>query len=146
MEGSDTVIDRPNVESSELEGEGMGLRPPIAIIATTVAATPGLVVYGAGCAQAKSKTPSKSEVSAGKTLFEAHCKVCHAATGMGTVIAPSLKGLPRAKSVAGVVAQLTKPLQPRTGTKMTDFDHILSKKQKEELGAYVTVDITHTVK
>ena len=67
-------------------------------------------------------------------------------TGTGTVIAPSLKILPRAKTIKGVVEQLTSPLQRKSGTKMTNFNQILSAKEKEEVGAYVTVDITKTVK
>jgi mono/diheme cytochrome c family protein len=124
----------------------------IATVAAGIIIAPGLVVYGTTTAAqgasktAASKTPSKAEVAQGKPIFEAHCKACHGVTGEGTVLAPSLKILPRSKTITGVIEQLTNPLQRKSGTKMTNFDHILSAKEKEEVAAYVTVDITKTVK
>jgi mono/diheme cytochrome c family protein len=115
----------------------------VATMVAGVAIAPGLVVYGTTtAAQAKAKTPSKAEISKGKTIFEAKCKACHGMTGTGTAIAPSLIGLPRGKTTKGVVEQLTNPLQRKSGVKMTVFKTILSAKEKEEVAAYVVTDIT----
>lgn len=70
----------------------------------------------------------------GKTLFNATCKTCHGMKGEGTALDKSMpySKLPRAKTVKGVVEQLTKPIG---GT--PSFNSKYSTKEKEELGAYV---------
>jgi mono/diheme cytochrome c family protein len=137
-----------------IEGNEMKRTKLLVAIVTGIAAAPGLLFYeSTTAAQAKSSQlalkatkPTAAELSAGKKLYETTCAACHGNHGQGTVLAPGLKTLPRAKTINGVVEQLTKPLERTTGTKMPNFNAKYAKKEKEELGAYVTVDISKTVK
>jgi quinohemoprotein ethanol dehydrogenase len=80
-------------------------------------------------------------VVAGKTLFASNCSVCHGLAGTGGNGGPNLNNEPRAKSVSGVIEQLTNPLGA-----MPSFKEQLSAKEKEEVADYVTAEITHTSK
>jgi quinohemoprotein ethanol dehydrogenase len=80
-------------------------------------------------------------VAAGKSIFADSCSVCHGISGTGGNGGPNLNNEPRAKSVAGVIEQLTNPLGA-----MPSFKEQLSAKEKEEAAAYVTTEITHVAK
>jgi quinohemoprotein ethanol dehydrogenase len=82
-----------------------------------------------------------SAVVAGKSLFASNCSVCHGLSGTGGNGGPNLNNEPRAKSVSGVIEQLTAPLGA-----MPSFKEQLSAKEKEEVADYVTTEITHTSK
>ncbi len=87
-----------------------------------------------------SDLPSSTLVAGGKTLFALQCDICHGAKGEGTGFAAPLTApsSTRAQSVAGVMEELINPV----GGGMPNFSHALSPEDKEELGAYVCVDIT----
>ena len=83
-------------------------------------------------------------VSAGMPLFNAHCETCHGANGGGTNeggLAPPYSELPRAQSVGGVMEQLIEPIN-EFAVKMPNFDARFTFAEKEDLGAYVCVDLT----
>jgi mono/diheme cytochrome c family protein len=82
-----------------------------------------------------------ADVTAGKSIFEDNCSVCHGALGTGGNGGPNLNTLPRAKSVKGVIEQLTYPIGA-----MPSFKEQLSAKEKEEVADYVTKEITHATK
>ena len=82
--------------------------------------------------------PTAAAVEAGKKLFAEQCAGCHGAAGTGGDGGPNLNLMPRAHSVTGVIEQLIKPEGP-----MPSFDKGLSFQQKEELGNFVAVEITH---
>ena len=82
--------------------------------------------------------PTTAGVEAGRKLFAEQCAGCHGTTGMGGDGGPNLNVMPRAHSVTGVIEQLIKPEGP-----MPSFDRGLSFQEKEQLGDFVTVEITH---
>jgi alcohol dehydrogenase (cytochrome c) len=92
-------------------------------------------------AKSGAATSQTAEVTAGKAIFGADCSVCHGALGTGGNGGPNLNSQPRAKSVAGVIAQLTAPLGA-----MPSFKEQLSAKEKEEVAQFVTQVITHSSK
>ena len=59
-----------------------------------------------------------------------------------TGIAPPYSELPRAASQKGVVEQLTNPINEKT-IKMPNYNSMYSMEEKEALGAYVAVELTH---
>jgi alcohol dehydrogenase (cytochrome c) len=89
----------------------------------------------------ESASVSPANVTAGKSIFASNCSVCHGIAGTGGNGGPNLNNLPRAKSVSGVVEQLTTPLGA-----MPSFKEQLSAKEKEEVADFVTDTITHTTK
>jgi alcohol dehydrogenase (cytochrome c) len=82
-----------------------------------------------------------ADVTAGKSIFEDNCSVCHGALGTGGNGGPNLNAEPRAKSVKGVIEQLTYPIGA-----MPSFKEQLSAKEKEEVADYVTTEVTHVNK
>jgi alcohol dehydrogenase (cytochrome c) len=86
-------------------------------------------------------TINAADVAAGKSVFEDNCSVCHGIAGTGGNGGPNLNTLPRAKSVKGVIEQLTYPIGA-----MPSFKEQLSAKEKEEVADYVTTEITHVSK
>jgi PQQ-dependent dehydrogenase (methanol/ethanol family) len=83
-------------------------------------------------------TTGTAAVAAGKSIFADSCSVCHGIAGTGGNGGPNLNNEPRAKSVSGVIEQLTNPLGA-----MPSFKEQLSAKEQEEVAAYVTTEITH---
>lgn len=92
-------------------------------------------------AKTESKTTNAAAVAAGKSIFADNCSVCHGISGTGGNGGPNLNNEPRAKSVSGVIEQLTNP----EGA-MPSFKEQLSAKEKEEVADYVTTEITHVNK
>jgi quinohemoprotein ethanol dehydrogenase len=86
-------------------------------------------------------TGSAAAVAAGKTIFADSCSVCHGIAGTGGNGGPNLNNEPRAKSITGVIEQLTAPLGA-----MPSFKEQLSATEKEDVAAYVTKEITHSSK
>jgi len=89
----------------------------------------------------ESASVSPANVTAGKSIFASNCSVCHGIAGTGGNGGPNLNNEPRAKSVNGVIEQLTDPLGA-----MPSFKEQLSAKEKEEVADFVTDMITHTTK
>ena len=85
-----------------------------------------------GGEEAASESPSM----AGKAAFEENCTTCHGMSGEGTNQGPALAGLPRAKTVQGVVEQLTSPIGA-----MPSFKDQFSKTEMEAIGEYVTKEL-----
>ncbi len=94
--------------------------------------------------QEKERTPTSMPnaalIAGGKGLFAENCASCHGANGEGTAHGPELNAVPRAHSMQGVILQLIEP-----EGEMPNFDTTYSYQQKEELAAFVTVDITRSV-
>jgi alcohol dehydrogenase (cytochrome c) len=86
-------------------------------------------------------TINAADVTAGKSIFEDNCSVCHGALGTGGNGGPNLNAEPRAKSTKGVIEQLTYPIGA-----MPSFKEQLSAKEKEEVADYVTTEVTHVTK
>jgi quinohemoprotein ethanol dehydrogenase len=89
----------------------------------------------------KEASTGAAAVTAGKSIFASNCSVCHGLAGTGGNGGPDLNNEPRAKSVSGVIEQLTNPLGA-----MPSFKEQLSAKEKEEVAAYVTTEVTHVSK
>lgn len=111
-------------------------------IAAPVVAYAGTAVGAAAPAMAKkAKGPTKAEVSKGKALYSSKCASCHGPKGEGTAADKNkaYSKLPRAKTIKGVEQQLKSPIggMPKVS---------VSAKEAQELAAYVTVDLTKTVK
>ena len=81
----------------------------------------------------------------GKALFTETCTSCHGMKGEGvTGLAPAYgPELPRSESQKGVVEQLTNPLNEKGCKCMTNYNSKYSASEKEALGAYVAVELTH---
>ena len=84
--------------------------------------------------------PAAALVAGGKALFAEQCASCHGPNGEGTAHGPELNSTPRAHSMQGVILQLIEP-----EGEMPNFDKTFTYQQKEELAAFVTVDLTHSV-
>ena len=86
-----------------------------------------------------------AEVTAGKPLFETECSSCHGTKGEGkTGLAPAYgPELPRSESQKGVVEQLTNPLNEKGCKCMPNYNSKYSTTEKEAIGAYVAVELTH---
>ena len=67
-------------------------------------------------------------------LFSTRCESCHGPLGNSKV---DFRELPLAGSVGGVMEQLIEPLGG-----MPNFDAVFTIQEKEDLGAYVCVDLT----
>ena len=91
-------------------------------------------------ARQASNMPTSTLVGAGQKIFAATCAACHGLKDEGTPAGPALNqpSLTRAQSVEGVMEQLINPV----GGGMPNFRSELSLGEKEELGAYVCVDLT----
>lgn len=96
----------------------------------------------------KRQEAEEAEVIAGKALFEATCAVCHGMEGEGVAgVAPAYgPELPRSESIKGVVEQLENPINEKGCKCMGDFSTKYTTAEKEELGAYIAVDLTKKVK
>jgi alcohol dehydrogenase (cytochrome c) len=76
--------------------------------------------------------------AAGKAVFADNCATCHGALGTGGNGGPDIRGFPQAKTVAGVVKQVT-----NGGGGMPPFKGTLTPKQIADVAAYVTKNITN---
>ena len=83
-------------------------------------------------------TPVAGDAAAGKAVFADNCATCHGSAGTGGNGGPDLTTIPAAKTVAGVVKQVT-----NGGGGMPAFKGTLTDKQIADVAAYVTKNITN---
>jgi alcohol dehydrogenase (cytochrome c) len=73
---------------------------------------------------------------AGAEVFAENCSVCHGATGHGGNGGPDLRTMPKAKTEAGTIEQVT-----NGGASMPPFKGILSEEEIKNVAAYVVQKI-----
>lgn len=73
---------------------------------------------------------------AGKTVFAENCSVCHGEDGHGGGGGPDLRTMPKAKTEAGAVEQVT-----NGGGGMPPFGGVLDEEEIHNVAAYVVQDI-----
>jgi quinohemoprotein ethanol dehydrogenase len=73
---------------------------------------------------------------AGKSVFVENCSICHGSTGHGGNGGPDLRTMPKAKTEAGAIDQVT-----NGGGGMPAFKGTLSEEEIKDVAAYVVQDI-----
>jgi quinohemoprotein ethanol dehydrogenase len=91
-----------------------------------------------GESRSPADTRAVGDVAAGRSVFSSNCSVCHGDRGQGGNGGPNLTTIPAARTVAGVVKQVT-----NGGGGMPAFGGQLSAKQISDVAAFVTRTITN---
>ena len=73
---------------------------------------------------------------AGAEVFAANCSVCHGSSGHGGAGGPDLRTMPKAKTEAGAIEQVT-----NGGAGMPPFEGQLSEEEIKNVAAYVVQDV-----
>jgi mono/diheme cytochrome c family protein len=100
---------------------------------------------GAGAKKAKPEEKPKQggggeaaagNPEAGQEVFATNCSICHGSDGHGGNGGPDLRTMPKAKTEAGAIEQVT-----NGGGGMPPFKGTLSEEEIENVAAYVTQDV-----
>jgi mono/diheme cytochrome c family protein len=81
-------------------------------------------------------TTTAGNPEAGAEVFAANCSACHGATGHGGAAGPDLRTMPKAKTEAGTIEQVT-----NGGSGMPPFGGTLSEEEIKDVAAYVVQDV-----
>ncbi|HEY2717068.1 MAG TPA: cytochrome c [Solirubrobacterales bacterium] len=79
---------------------------------------------------------SGGDPEAGATVFATNCSVCHGEDGHGGAGGPDLRTMPKAKTEAGAIEQVTEG-----GGGMPPFGDVLSEEEIQNVAAYVVQDV-----
>jgi mono/diheme cytochrome c family protein len=89
-----------------------------------------------GSSQGQGEEATTGDPAAGATVFATNCSICHGSDGHGGAGGPDLRTMPKAKTEAGAIEQVT-----NGGGGMPAFGGALSEEEIDDVAAYVVQEV-----